>query len=137
MVRSTIDVPGEIDTWGPVHLYPGVDYLAFVLGASLGNTLPDPVLVVYEATGLQTNIAVADNSLAFGLDPVITFKVPYEGDYLMDVADFTGGTGVYRADLVVYQGDISFGSDPGTFGPGTQAPFSPGVLDPDPFTGFV
>jgi hypothetical protein len=133
---STIDFPGEIETWGPVHLFQGVEYVAYVLGASTGRTLPDPALAVYDATTFQ-NIVFADNSLALGADPVITFIAPYEGDFVMDVGDLTGGTGEYRADLVVYQGDISFGSDPGTFGPGTEAPFAPGVLDPDPFFGFI
>lgn len=133
---SVIDVPGEIETWGPVHLFQGVEYVAYVLGASTGRTLPDPALAVYDAVTLQ-NIVVADDSLALGADPVITFIAPYEGDFLMDVGDLTGGTGEYNANLVVYQGDISFGSDPGTFGPGTEPPFFPGTLDPDPFTGLV
>ena len=133
---SIIDVPGEIETWGPVHLFQGVEYVAYVLGASTGQSLPDPALAVYDAVTLQ-NIVFADDSLALGSDPVITFIAPYEGDFFMDVGDLTGGVGQYNADLVVYQGDISFGSDPGTFGPGTEAPFDPGTLDPDPFAGFV
>lgn len=136
MAVSIIDVPGEIETWGPVHLFQGVEYVAYVLGASTGQTLPDPVLAVYDPVTLQ-NIVFADDSLALGPDPVVTFIAPYEGDFLMDVGDLTGGTGQYNANLVVYQGDISFGSDPGTFGPGTEAPFPVGTLDPDPFTGFL
>lgn len=136
MGTSTIDVPGEIETWGPVHLFGGVEYVAYVLGASTGNTLPDPALAVYDVNTLET-IVFSDDSLALGADPVITFIAPYEGDFVMDVGDLTGGVGIYNADLVVYQGDISFGSDPGTFGPGTEAPFFPGTLDPDPFTGLI
>ena len=37
MPASIIDYPGEVDTWPLVHPYPGVDYLAYAMGASSFN----------------------------------------------------------------------------------------------------
>ena len=135
MAQSTIDAPGEVELWGPVHLFPGVEYVAYALGATLGaGTLPDPALVVHDGVNIY---ATADDTLALGDDAYVVCKVPVEGDYLLDVGDASGGIGTYKTNLVVYQGDISFGSDPGTFGPGTEPPFRPDTLDPDPFSGFI
>jgi|SRR3954463_10286375 hypothetical protein len=129
MALAVITTPGEIHKWPAVHLFAGVEYTAFALGLSTGRTLPDPEIAVTDSLG--NPVAYADDTLALGDDPYVTFRAPYEGDYNLWVADVSGGIGEYRADLVVYQGDVSFGSDPGTYGPGSYSPDF-GFIPPPP-----
>ena len=120
MVVATIDVPGEIDAY-PATLFGGVDYVTSVFGQTIGGgsgrTLPNPAVFVLDANGNVLN--GQDNSLALGADPLLTFKVPVNGQYIIAVTDLTGGVGSYEAFLNVSLGPFQFGSPVGDFGPGS------------------
>jgi hypothetical protein len=114
MPGSVIDYPGEVETWTPVHLYPGINYLAYAMGASSSfGSLADPALVVYDT---YQNIAVAEDT-NLSNDAWVSFQVPYEGDFAMDVYDASGYTGSYTANLIFDPGGYVPVTDPSLYGP--------------------
>lgn len=95
-----ISTPNEVDAYA-YHLLPNTDYLASVSGASTGSdfgiplSLPDPFVAVVDLSR-QVPITFQDTNPQGGLDPSVSFRVPSQGDYIVGVADLTGGTGSYE-----------------------------------------
>jgi hypothetical protein len=82
ILNGRIDRPGEIDSW-PLELHKG-DALDFELRAGrLGSPL-DGVLTLLSPEGKEVARAEA---AAKQLDPVLTFKVPADGTYQVQVRD--------------------------------------------------
>lgn len=89
-VTETIDFAGgdPVDYY-QVELVGGIDYAAVVYGASMqGGTLQDPYLAVCDSQG--NILDIADNSFAFGSDPLLQFQAPANGIYYLEVGDNLG-----------------------------------------------
>jgi hypothetical protein len=83
------------------------------MGASSSfGSLGNPALVVYDA---HQNIAVADDT-NLSNDAWVSFQVPYEGYFAMNVYDASGYTGSYTANLIFDPGYVPV-TDPSLYGP--------------------
>jgi hypothetical protein len=106
-----IGAPGEVD-WYTYPLVGQVDYVISALGASNGNTLQDPAVVVYDSAG--NFIASGDDSWALGKDPLLQFKAPSSGTYTIGVFDATNSVGSYSLVVDAAGPPVFFGSLPGS-----------------------
>ena len=89
-VTETIDFAGgDPADYYQVELIGGVNYAASVYGETMqGGTLRDPFLVLYDSAG--NILEIADDSFAFGLDPLLQFQAPTSGTYYLGVSDNVG-----------------------------------------------
>ena len=108
---ALIGTPGEID-WYSHPLVGQVDYAISVLGASNGNTLLDPAVVVYDGAG--NFVTSGDDSWALGKDPLIQFQAPSTGTYYIGVFDMTNSVGSYSLVVDAAGPPVFFGGFPGT-----------------------
>ena len=89
-VTETIDFAGgDPADYYQVELTGGVNYAAAVYGETMqGGTLQDPFLVLYDGAG--NVLEIADDSFAFGSDPLLEFQAPADGIYYLGVSDNLG-----------------------------------------------
>jgi hypothetical protein len=104
-LNGQLEKPGDVDCYA-VHLSAGETLVASVLGRRLGSPM-DPMLHLLDpATGIE--LAFAHDGL--GLDPLLTYRAPQSGTYVVRVSAFayppaadvklTGGKAdVYRLTL--------------------------------------
>lgn len=117
-VTDSIDFAGDYDVY-QVELIGGFDYAAAVHGASsLGGTLQDPYIEIYDSQNGQLLFQVDDSTISgvdstllsmidlpnSGLgvtsyDPSFTFQAPYSGSYDVVVGGVGGSSGSYTFSI--------------------------------------
>lgn len=93
---SVVGAAGDVD-WFAIELIEGRPYRFYVDGAE-GDTLADPLLVLYDATGTEV---ARDDDGGPGLNSYLYFASPTGGPYFAAVSSFDGqSTGRYTIRAV-------------------------------------
>lgn len=110
---------GVVDVYQET-LIGGVDYVIGAFGASNGNTLPDPAVLVFNSTGQLVRWQLDGGMAGFGgRDPLFIFQPPALGvgqtdTFYIGVFDQTMSGGSYTLSVEGAGPPISFGGPLGT-----------------------